>query len=327
MAEENYDMQREIHSECVFGLALRYSVNMSFNLGLRDGVGQLQHLQQLQRIMPPLFSPMDGLHKRSSLPALSAEAFYGRGLSLYDNSLYEESSSLCNENEEEGSGGHVEKKRRLSGEQVKSLEMNFRVESKLEPERKMQLAAELGLQPRQVAVWFQNRRARWKTKQLEQEYELLKKQYNAVISEKDKLLAEVARLKQELKDAGKRETEEEEQENDKDQPAVTVTSSDCCNSEDTAILIRPQNNNNIEEETQQIVGNDKAEEGTEQILSPASFCSHADSNPRQMNSQDNRDKLQSLLYPHNYCENLYYHDSPIIAEEHHWLTFCSHTKP
>ncbi|KAK9130096.1 hypothetical protein Sjap_010583 [Stephania japonica] len=64
--------------------------------------------------------------------------------------------------------GHVsEKKRRLSIDQVKALEKNFEVENKLEPERKVKLAQELGLQPRQVAVWFQNRCARWKTKQLE----------------------------------------------------------------------------------------------------------------------------------------------------------------
>lgn len=87
------------------------------------------------------------------------------------------------------------KKRRLSNEQVKSLEVSFDMESKLEPERKNQLAQELGLQPRQVAVWFQNRRARSKTKQLERDYDILKQQYDAVRSEKDKLQAEVAKLK------------------------------------------------------------------------------------------------------------------------------------
>lgn len=88
----------------------------------------------------------------------------------------------------------LEKKRRLSAEQVRSLEKSFEMENKLEPERKMQLAQQLGLQPRQVAVWFQNRRARWKTKQLEHVYDALKQEFDAVIAEKEKLKAEVAQL-------------------------------------------------------------------------------------------------------------------------------------
>lgn len=88
----------------------------------------------------------------------------------------------------EESGGHVsEKKRRLSVEQVKALEKNFEVENKLEPERKVKLAQELGLQPRQVAVWFQNRRARWKTKQLERDYAHLKADYEALKTSYDSL--------------------------------------------------------------------------------------------------------------------------------------------
>ncbi len=90
------------------------------------------------------------------------------------------------------------KKRRLTFDQVRSLEQNFELENKLEPERKMQLAKELGLQPRQVAVWYQNRRARWKTKQLERDYEVLSSDYNrlkaefeAVVQEKEKLKSEV----------------------------------------------------------------------------------------------------------------------------------------
>lgn len=91
----------------------------------------------------------------------------------------------------------VEKKRRLTFDQVRSLEYNFEIENKLEPERKMQLAKELGLQPRQVAVWFQNRRARWKTKQLERDYEVLNLDYNRLKKEFDAVIQE----KQELQDA------------------------------------------------------------------------------------------------------------------------------
>lgn len=89
----------------------------------------------------------------------------------------------------------VQKKRRLTNEQVKSLEVSYEIESKLEPDRKNHLAHELGLQPRQVAVWFQNRRARCKTKHLEREYDILQEQYDAVRLETDKLVAEVARLR------------------------------------------------------------------------------------------------------------------------------------
>lgn len=85
-----------------------------------------------------------------------------------------------------------ERKRRLSIDQIESLERSFQEEIKLEPKRKMRLAQELGLQPRQVAVWFQNRRARWKAKQLERVYCALKQDFEAVSREKLKLQQEVS---------------------------------------------------------------------------------------------------------------------------------------
>lgn len=80
-----------------------------------------------------------------------------------------------------------EKKKRLSLNQVKTLEKNFQFDNKLEPERKAKLAQELGLQQRQVAIWFQNRRARWKTKQLDRDYGLLKSNYDALKLDHDSL--------------------------------------------------------------------------------------------------------------------------------------------
>ncbi|XP_044481092.1 homeobox-leucine zipper protein ATHB-13-like [Mangifera indica] len=91
-----------------------------------------------------------------------------------------------------------EKKRRLNMEQVKTLEKNFELGNKLEPERKMQLARALGLQPRQIAIWFQNRRARWKTKQLEKDYDLLKRQYEAIKADNDALQAQNQKLHAEI---------------------------------------------------------------------------------------------------------------------------------
>lgn len=72
--------------------------------------------------------------------------------------------------------------RRFSDEQIKSLESMFETESRLEPRKKLQLARELGLQPRQVAIWFQNKRARWKSKQLERDYSILRNNYNNLAS-------------------------------------------------------------------------------------------------------------------------------------------------
>lgn len=70
------------------------------------------------------------------------------------------------------------------------LERSFEEENKLEPERKNELAKKLGLQPRQIAVWFQNRRARWKTKNLEQEYDRLKSAYDALHADHESALKE-----------------------------------------------------------------------------------------------------------------------------------------
>ncbi|KAJ6954617.1 homeobox-leucine zipper protein ATHB-6-like isoform X1 [Populus alba x Populus x berolinensis] len=113
--------------------------------------------------------------------------------------------SLEEEDYSEAANHVGEKKRRLNLHQVKALEKNFEVENKLEPERKLKLAGELGLQPRQIAIWFQNRRARWKTKQLERDYGTLKANYEALkldysnLEQKNEVLAqEVKELKAKL---------------------------------------------------------------------------------------------------------------------------------
>lgn len=88
-------------------------------------------------------------------------------------------------------GNPMDKKKRLTNDQLESLENSFQEEIKLDPDRKQRLAKELGLQPRQIAVWFQNRRARWKTKQLERLYDSLKHEFEVVTREKQKLQEEV----------------------------------------------------------------------------------------------------------------------------------------
>ena len=87
--------------------------------------------------------------------------------------------------------GASSKKRRLGVDQVRFLESSFKEEKKLEPERKVKIAQQLGLQPRQVAIWFQNRRARSRSKQLERDYIVLKSLYDVATLEKQKLQDEV----------------------------------------------------------------------------------------------------------------------------------------
>ncbi|XP_049396989.1 homeobox-leucine zipper protein ATHB-40-like isoform X1 [Solanum stenotomum] len=95
----------------------------------------------------------------------------------------------------------MRKRKLLSEEQVNLLERSFGDEHKLEMERKAQLASELGLDPHQVAVWFQNRRARWKNKKIEEEYSKLKTQHETTIIEKYRLETEVLKMKEQLCEA------------------------------------------------------------------------------------------------------------------------------
>ncbi|XP_059294913.1 homeobox-leucine zipper protein ATHB-40-like [Lycium ferocissimum] len=97
----------------------------------------------------------------------------------------------------------VLRKRKLSEEQVNLLERSFVDDHKLETERKDKLASQLGLDPQQVAVWFQNRRARWKNKKLEVEYSKLKSQHETTMIEKNCLETEILKLKEQLCEAEK----------------------------------------------------------------------------------------------------------------------------
>ena len=89
-------------------------------------------------------------------------------------------------------------KKRLTQEQVKLLERSFSSNNKLEPDRKLLLAKQLGIPARQVAIWYQNKRARWKTQSLELGYNAIQMKLDTALAEKRRLEKDVERLKGEL---------------------------------------------------------------------------------------------------------------------------------
>ncbi|KAJ8499274.1 hypothetical protein OPV22_009826 [Ensete ventricosum] len=95
--------------------------------------------------------------------------------------------------EEENSSGR--KKLRLTREQSALLEDRFKEHTTLNPKQKQALAKDLKLRPRQVEVWFQNRRARTKLKQTEVDCEFLKKCYEVLTNENQRLHKELQELK------------------------------------------------------------------------------------------------------------------------------------
>nr|GMD59387.1 homeobox-leucine zipper protein HAT3-like [Ipomoea batatas] len=87
------------------------------------------------------------------------------------------------------------KKLRLSKEQAAVLEDTFRGHNTLNPKQKVALAKQLNLKPRQVEVWFQNRRARTKLKQTEIDCEYLRRCCERLADENRRLHKEVNDLR------------------------------------------------------------------------------------------------------------------------------------
>ncbi|KAH7438909.1 hypothetical protein KP509_04G036500 [Ceratopteris richardii] len=107
------------------------------------------------------------------------------------NNLCEVSSRASDEED----GASTRKKLRLTKEQSALLEESFKEHSTLNPKQKSALAKQLNLRPRQVEVWFQNRRARTKLKQTEVDCELLKRCCESLTEENRRLQKEVQELR------------------------------------------------------------------------------------------------------------------------------------
>ncbi|KAK8478133.1 hypothetical protein V6N13_047019 [Hibiscus sabdariffa] len=96
---------------------------------------------------------------------------------------------------DEEDGDTSRKKLRLSKDQSAILEESFKEHNTLNPKQKLALAKQLGLRPRQVEVWFQNRRARTKLKQTEVDCEFLKRCCEKLTEENRRLQKEVVELR------------------------------------------------------------------------------------------------------------------------------------
>ncbi|KAK2997817.1 hypothetical protein RJ639_025591 [Escallonia herrerae] len=118
-------------------------------------------------------------------------------------------TSLEEDDDQSPNGGPPRKKLRLTKEQSRLLEESFKHQHTLNPKQKEALAMQLKLKPRQVEVWFQNRRAsclslimlstgnenRSKLKQTEMECEYLKRWFGSLTEQNMRLQKEVEELR------------------------------------------------------------------------------------------------------------------------------------
>ncbi|XP_037423378.1 homeobox-leucine zipper protein HOX28-like [Triticum dicoccoides] len=106
-----------------------------------------------------------------------------------------ERSAGSGDEDQDDDGGNARKKLRLSKDQAAVLEECFKTHHTLTPKQKLALANSLGLRPRQVEVWFQNRRARTKLKQTEVDCEYMKRWCEQLAEQNRRLEKEVAELR------------------------------------------------------------------------------------------------------------------------------------
>ncbi|KAF0894554.1 hypothetical protein E2562_001856 [Oryza meyeriana var. granulata] len=121
--------------------------------------------------------------ERQRVPRNGHDGSRSRGLSLSDGGS------------DGGGGGGTRKKLQLTKEQSTLLEDSFRVHNILSHAQKHDLARQLKLKPRQVEVWFQNRRARTKLKQTEVDCEFLKRCCESLTDENQRLKHELMEMR------------------------------------------------------------------------------------------------------------------------------------
>ncbi|XP_028799712.1 homeobox-leucine zipper protein HOX11-like [Neltuma alba] len=170
--------------------------------------GSFSRGMDMNRLPPPAAAEEDEAAMSSS-PNSAASSFqmdlsvFNRGGSSlsgckrdYDGELYyDQRAGSSRASDEDDNVGSTRKKLRLSKEQSAFLEESFKEHSTLNPKQKLALAKQLNLRPRQVEVWFQNRRARTKLKQTEVDCEYLKRCCETLTEENRRLHKELQELR------------------------------------------------------------------------------------------------------------------------------------
>ncbi|KAL6981307.1 hypothetical protein U1Q18_022937 [Sarracenia purpurea var. burkii] len=96
----------------------------------------------------------------ASSPNSTISSVSGKRSEREENEGERRGSSSRGVSDDDDGGDAGRKKLRLSREQTEVLEETFKEHTTLNPKQKVALAKKLNLRPRQVEVWFQNRRAR-----------------------------------------------------------------------------------------------------------------------------------------------------------------------
>ncbi|CAA2974294.1 homeobox-leucine zipper HAT3-like [Olea europaea subsp. europaea] len=128
----------------------------------------------------------------ASSPNNTVSSVSGKRSEREENDGERATSSLEEDDIDDGAG---RKKLQLSKEQVAVLEETFKQYNTLSPKQRLALAKELNLRPRQVEVWFQNRRARIKLKQTKVGCDYLRRRCEILTEENKRLQKEVNDLR------------------------------------------------------------------------------------------------------------------------------------